>query len=173
MHNSAILRLACGVAIVAFLQACPVQAAATPGQLKIEFTTTPVAGKFSPKHVLAVWVTDAQTNFVRTLELRATRRARYLSAWQAARKDEVSVDGVTGATVTQHQTHQVAWDSKNLKGEVVPNGTYLVFLELTSQHAPGAVAVFPILKGPAVQTKQFPKRDGCEKATLTFVPDSK
>ena len=173
MYISAILRLACGVAIVAFLQASPVQAASTPGQLKMEFTTTPVAGKFSPKHVLAVWVTDAQTNFVRTLELRATRRARYLSAWHAARKDEVSVDGVTGATITQHQTHQVTWNGKNLKGDVAPDGTYLVFLELTSQHAPGPVVVFPISKGPNVQTKQFPKRDGCEQATLTFTPDFK
>jgi hypothetical protein len=134
----------------------------------LEFSTRPVEGKYSPKHVLAVWVCDADNHYLKTLQLNAAKRKKYLSVWQAARGTDQPVDGVSGATLTQHKAHKVVWDGTDAKGQPVPDGRYRFVVEYTSHHAAGPTATFEFIKGPKAETREYPATDHFANAKVTF-----
>lgn len=121
----------------------PPAAASTPpagtaatGKVAVDFT--PVApipvGQYSPRNVLAVFVTDANNNLVRTLfATPAGPRALYLRRWRQLAGN--LADGFTGATIntaTKPATAPFMWDMKNRAGVVVPNGNYKVWFEVAT-----------------------------------------
>ncbi len=98
--------------------------------LSFDVTTVTYRGRFGPKNVGAVWVMNAQNQFVKTLEVWAGIRANHLVNWQrqaAANK----VDAVTAATIGNHRAHLTKWDCRDAKGAVVPNGQYKMVVEFT------------------------------------------
>lgn len=165
-----LLALAPSLAALTCAVPWPTRAASTDGVVTLEFTTTEAPGKYSPKHVLAVWVADARTNLLQTLEVRGGKRQKYLPTWLAARGENTTVDGVTGATLGQHQAHRVTWNCRDHKGALMPDGSYLLFVELTSKNGAGPVAVFPFAKGPQTQSLRYPKQTACGEASLAFKP---
>jgi len=114
----------------------------------LEFSTKATGGKYQPKHVLAVWIADARSNLVATLEKRATKRQKYLTAWNAARGTNVVVDGVSGATMQAHAPHTAAWNGLDAAGKPAPDGPYFFVVEFTDFHGQGPLALFPFTKGP-------------------------
>ncbi|MEI7731390.1 MAG: DUF2271 domain-containing protein [Verrucomicrobiota bacterium] len=146
-------------------------AAATDGTAWLEFTTLSEGWAHSPNHVLAVWITDARTNFITTVLKHGNNRAQHLSTWNAARRGNADVDGVSGATLTSHGVITAAWNCRNRKGTTVPDGTYLFFAEFTEGDFQGPRAVFSFVKGPQAQSTQLARQGNFKAIKVSFVPE--
>ena len=133
-------QVVCGVLLFA-LPAFSCLAEATAGRAILRLTTAAAGGKYSPRHVLAVWVTDEKGAFVKTLEVRARKHGKQLREWRKATqdRDDALVDAVTGATLKRHETRDVAWDCRDARGNVVPDGVYRIFVEFTEKQGRGPV----------------------------------
>ncbi|MEI7732049.1 MAG: DUF2271 domain-containing protein [Verrucomicrobiota bacterium] len=148
-------------------------ATATEGTATLEFTTVNPHGKYSPKNVLAVWVTDANTNFVKTITRFGGKRQKYLGAWNQARAGLAAVDGSTGATLSSHGTRTATWDGCDGKQQSMPDGKYRFVVEFTDHNGGGPLAVFPFEKGMATPKQVFPDQKNFTKIQVTFVPGRK
>ena len=73
------------------------------GTMTFTVKTVTADGKYSPRHVLAIWVEDAD-GFVLSRKLRAEKRKQYLYTWNDKSGGDVT-DANTGATLSSHQTH--------------------------------------------------------------------
>lgn len=148
-------------------------AEATEGSAKLEFSTVSPGGKYGPKHVLAVWVTDARTNLVKTICRYGNKRQKHLVAWNETRGGDNAVDGVTGATRSSHDELSVTWNGRDAANKPLPDGTYLFFVEFTESNRQGPALVLPIAKGPKPESKTFPDQPGFKKIRATFAPAEK
>ncbi|MCF8297064.1 MAG: DUF2271 domain-containing protein [Saprospiraceae bacterium] len=124
--------------------------AQTVGHVIFNFKTVSAGGNYAPKHVLAVWVEDANGNFVKTNIVRANARKKYLYTWKA-KSNENTTDAITGSTISTHQTHSVFWNCRDISGNLVADGDYKIFVEFTSEHAQGPVTSVTFTKGPSPQ----------------------
>lgn len=118
----------------------------TEGTLTFAVRTVTANGNFSPRHVLAIWVEDAD-GFVLTRKLNADRRKQYLYTWNGTSGGDVT-DATTGATLSSHQSHSVSWDCRDKDGALVPDGEYTVYAEFTEAHAQGPLKTLSFTKGP-------------------------
>lgn len=110
--------------------------AQTDGSATFQVTTVTAGGTYAPRNVMAIWVTDANSNFVKTLKRQAQTQMRWLSRWGASSKSNV-VDGITGATLSSHQAHAVTWNCRDTNNVVVADGTYRIFVEFTEFNGAG------------------------------------
>jgi hypothetical protein len=115
-------------------------------KLTVDFTTVTFKGQYAPKNVGAVWITNDQDVFVKTLERWAVKRSKYLVKWKAASNANV-VDAVTGATRSQHGPHSLSWDGTDVSGDLVPDGTYRVYMEFTEKNGAGPWTSIDVVKG--------------------------
>jgi hypothetical protein len=124
--------------------------------LKFVFTTVDNHGNYSPNNVSAVWVTNSQSQFVRTLEENGRRRQTHLTQWEASSRG-VTVDAVTGATNTAPRVHTAPWDCNDKTHAGVPPGTYTVHAEFATGNSgtpPSIEMPFQVGSGP--ETLQLP-----------------
>jgi hypothetical protein len=111
--------------------------------LKLSFTTSNVAnGKYNPKHIVAVWVCDANNKYVKTLLVYAEERKKYLEKWTGSSGGD-RTDAVSGATLNAHRSHSVTWNMKNFANQTVQNGNYKLCMEITSNDAKGPYREIP------------------------------
>jgi hypothetical protein len=147
----------------------------TEGQLVVDFSSTPVGGAWTPANVGAVWIEWVDPSdpkdfkkerFVRTLEKWAETRLESLETWSArACTTIVTPDVVSTATLADHKTpHHSTWDTKDINGQVVPDGQYKVYIEVTEFEEQGPVASFEFTKGPTPQMP--PSQDGANYTGL-------
>lgn len=115
-------------------------------KLTLDFTTVTFKGEYAPKNVGAVWITNDQNVFVKTLERWAVKRSKYLVKWKAASGSNV-VDAVTGATRSKHGPHSLSWDGTDVSGNLVPDGTYRVYMEFTEKNGAGPWTSIDVVKG--------------------------
>ncbi len=118
----------------------------TEGTMTFSVRTVTANGNYSPRHVLAIWVEDAD-GFVLTRKLNADRRKQYLYTWNGTSGGNVT-DATTGATLSSHQSHSVTWDCRDKDGALVPDGEYTVYVEFTDAHAQGPLTMLSFTKGP-------------------------
>lgn len=104
-------------------------------------TTASPGGNYSPRNIGAIWIEDSDGNFIKTIKLWAERRKQYLYIWNNTSSGN-TVDAVTSATLSSHQIHEVVWNTENYLGEIVPNGTYQLKIEMTDKHSQGPIATF-------------------------------
>ncbi len=109
------------------------------------FKTVSEGGSYAPKHVLAVWIEKGDGTFVRTLFLRANARKQYLYTWNN-KSGGNTTDANTGATISQHTTHTVQWNCRDLSGNFVADGDYKFVVEYTDKHAQGPKYEVPFTK---------------------------
>jgi len=111
--------------------------AQTDGTLSFTIRTiAKTSSNYSPKHVLAMWVEDANGKLVKNLELSAAKRKQYLYTWNA-KSGGNAVDITSGSTLSSHITHTKTWNCRDKAGVLVPDGTYKIITEFTSEHAQG------------------------------------
>ena len=127
----------------------------TPGKLTFTVKTVTNNSTYSPKNVFAIWIKDAQGNFVVSRKVMANNRKQHLVKWNASSAGN-SVSAITGSTLTSHQTHTVMWDGKNASGVEVADGIYQIWVEYTSTNSNTNGNLGPFLtvefdKGPAIQ----------------------
>ena len=142
--------------------------ATTGGLLTFTVRTVTDNGTYSPKHVLAIWVEDAN-GFVKTRKAMANQRKQYLYTWKAASNYNV-VDAITGPTLTTHQTHTVTWNCTDLLGNIVPDGDYTVWVEFTGKHAQGPLYNITFAKGPNAQSFSPADETYFKDIQLDFIP---
>jgi hypothetical protein len=120
----------------------------TSGSVHLQFTTRPTGQKYSPRHVMAVWVADAKGGFVRTLMLRAKRQRGRLLTWQksAAGNTAGLTDATTGATLRLHETITLDWDCRDAAGKPVPDGSYQIMIEFSERNGAGPVTPWGYLR---------------------------
>ncbi len=116
--------------------ATPTLFSQTKGTATLEFLTRSGQNKYSPKHVLAVWIVAEDGKFIRTLKLAGKRRKKYLKTWKKS-SDGNMVDAVTSATLKKHEKQTIEWDCKDSEGNLVPDGIYEIRIEFTDAHVQG------------------------------------
>ena len=124
----------------------------TPCTLKVSFTTVPQAKRWTPKNVGAVWISDPQNRYVRTLEVWAAERVTSLGLYVNKTCRLPDADVVTGATLVDHSIPHTkdTWNCKDVMGNVVPDGTYSVFIEVAETETEyGATSTITFPKGTA------------------------
>ena len=119
--------------------------ASTDGTVTFSVQTVTNGATYSPKNVLAIWVKDAQGNFVISRKVMAANRKQHLVKWVASSNNNV-VNATTGATLPNHQTHNISWDCRDVNGNLVPDGTYEIWVEYTSRNSASGGAVGPFTK---------------------------
>lgn len=141
--------------------------------MELTFTTVNYGGRYAPRNVSAVWVTDPQGAFVRTLEENGRIREQHLGAWEAASGGN-TVDAVTGATNAGPREHQASWDCTDTSKADVPPGKYTVSAEFTSDNTGGVFGPpAPLLQvqfdvGSGPQTLSVPDNGYFTGVSLTY-----
>lgn len=118
-------------------QDVPPEQLQTPGKLTVSFeTTAPAGGKYANKNIHVVWIENADGKFVKTLNLWANKRAKHLALWAAAAADRAKdIQARTGATLTAYGMYTSTWDGTDASGKLMPDGNYVIRLELTNDNA--------------------------------------
>lgn len=117
--------------------------------LSFSVLTKAIGGEYAPRNVGAVWITTSTGTFVKTLEMWARQRLKYLTLFQQ-QTNRNSVDALTSATLSMHRVHNLTWNLKDLSGNVVPDGMYNIVIE-TSDHDTVSHTI-PFMKGSSATT---------------------
>ena len=128
-------------------------------ELEVSFTTESLGGRYAPKNVGAVWVTDSGGKLVKSLEVWARIRLRYLTGYAAAR-GSARADVTATATMTNHKPHTASWDLKDAGGDAVPPGEYTLHAELTDTHMAGKTVTIPFDTSAGATTIEPPDSPG-------------
>jgi hypothetical protein len=95
-----------------------------------DVTTLAQGGFYQPRNIGAIWVQDSSGKFVKSLEVWAGIRSRYLSKYSAARGG-MPVDVTASATLNSHRAHHAMWNLKDRSGQAAPPGKYTLVIEVT------------------------------------------
>ncbi len=120
------------------------------GNVSFTVKTVSYGGDRAPKNIVAIWVEDKDGNFIKTRLLLADRRKQWLITWNEKSKGS-TVDAVTGATLNDHQSHNIEWDCTDESGALVEDGDYKIVVEFTEEHAQGPMTSVTFTKGPEPQ----------------------
>jgi len=106
------------------------------GTVSFNVTTNRTFQNYDPRNIMAIWITDDSDNFVQTLKKRAANRQQYLYKWIAS-SSQNTVNAITGATLSSHQTHNLNWNCQDVNGNIVPDGWYKIRCEFTTRNGQG------------------------------------
>jgi hypothetical protein len=123
----------------------------TAGNFNFSVTTASTGG-YSPNHLIAIWIEDNSPVFVKTRVLYSSlSNLDHLGTW-ISRSGSNTVDATSGATLTTHGTVSFIWNGTDISGNVVPDGTYNVWVEMawaSSLTTGKSVNSYSFSKGPA------------------------
>ncbi len=149
--------------------------AQTTGQLNITTSTSSAGGNYAPRNIVAIWVEDANGNFVKTLLAYAQNRRTHLNTWQAATAAAGTefnvVDAITGSTRTSHGTRTCSWNATDYNGLLVPDGTYSIWMELTDKNATGNFSSFEFVKGSEAVNLTPANVPSFANISIDWIPD--
>lgn len=141
----------------------------TPGTVTFTVTTSSNGGKYAPKHVLAIWIKNSSGTFIRTSKMMSQKETKYLYQWKASSSLN-TVDAITGATLTSHQTHTITWNCKDLNNNVVPDGTYQFWIEFADADSQGPYAHFDFNKSTTALNTNYPNQSKFSGVNITYTP---
>jgi len=153
----------------------------TEGIVMVTFSTQVIGQAWQPANVGAVWIewidpTDPtnfmKERFVRTLEKWADLRTDSLETWTTRTcANKTDPDVVTQATRVDHnQPHMGRWDTKDVNGQVVPDGDYKLYIEVTEYEEQGPLSSYKFTKGPTAQMLTLPDGPTNKGLILTYTP---
>jgi uncharacterized protein (TIGR03382 family) len=168
----------------AFAVAALILGAATPsaeakGSVKVTFTTNPVPAPnntYSPANVVAAWIQNQGGTFIKTVGRWADVRKPHLVAWTAA-AGATDADAVTGASRASHaQPLTVLWNLRDRQGNLVPDGTYTIRLEVAEDNSTtqgqNNQGTFTFIKGPTPQNQTGLTNGGFSNVSIEFDPNA-
>lgn len=127
----------------------------TYGHLNVSVSTSEAGGNYAPRNIVAIWVEDENGNFVKTLMAYAQNRITHINTWQASTNAAGSeynvVDAITGATRNSHATRACLWNGLDYNQNLMPDGTYYLWMELTDKNNTGNYSSFEFIKGENMQ----------------------
>ncbi len=159
--------LASLVLLGSLVSAAPVEKL-TPGSFVVSFQTQSYQGRYAPRNVLAVWIVDANNNYVKDLAVYGNKYATKLGRWRQD-SGKARPDATTGATRKQHEEVSVVWDGTDAKGNALPNGEYKVRIEYTETNRQGPAFQIPIEKGKEAGTREVKGNDHFSHITVQCV----
>jgi hypothetical protein len=113
-------------------------AASDLSALSFDVTTAPQGGKYKPKNIGAIWIQSGSGQFVKSLEVWAKTRRKYLTKYNAAvGGSSAAIDVTASATLSSHKAHHVSWNLTDKSGAAVPAGKYTLWVEVTDADAAG------------------------------------
>jgi hypothetical protein len=106
------------------------------GKCSFTFSVTTVTanGRYAPRNVGAIWITNSGGTFVKTLDVWGTIRLSNATAWVNASRD-VTTDAVTGATRGSHGPLSAHWDCTDSTEQPVAPGSYTVSVTFAEDDA--------------------------------------
>jgi hypothetical protein len=116
------------------------------GMLRFTVLTKTLNGRYSPKNIGAIWIERASGEFVKTLELWAATRVRWLARWRAESGSN-KVDAMTSATLRSHVMHTASWNLTDASHNAVAPGDYKVVVEMTDHDGNGDSTEVPFTVG--------------------------
>jgi len=141
---------------------------ATTGLL-ISATTSSSGGQYTPKNVVAIWVTDNSDKFVKTLYVKAAQRVSDLTKWKSVSSSN-KTDASTGATRDGHGTIYATWNGTDINKKVVADGTYKIWMEMTENSGAGPNTSFTFVKGATAETKTPANGANFSNITSNWMP---
>jgi hypothetical protein len=115
--------------------------------LVFQVTTVTFNGSYAPRNVGAIWISDANARFVKSLNVWAQKRIRHLTQWESVAMGN-TVDAVTSATAGSHGTRTGKWNCTGLDHQPVPDGKYSINVEFTERNSTGRLmAPLSFVKG--------------------------
>jgi hypothetical protein len=121
------------------------------GMLQFTVLTKTLNGEYSPKNIGAIWIARSSGEFVKTLEVWASTRVRYLSRWRGESGSN-KVDAVTSATLKSHVSHTARWNLTDSSRAAVAPGEYKVIVEMTDHEGAGDTTEVPFTLGQPFST---------------------
>ena len=109
----------------------------TDGALAFSVLTATYNGQYRPRNAGAIWITNSQNQFVKTIKKWASNYEYTLIRWIASSGHNV-VGAITSASYNTHQTHNVTWNGTNHQGNQMPDGEYKINIEFTEHNASSA-----------------------------------
>jgi hypothetical protein len=148
--------------------------AAAQGSLSVTYNTQSHGGPYAPAHVVVAWVEDRNGAFVSTISRWASVRSAHLVAW-SQKAGASDTDAVSGASRISHTAPITAtWDLRNRAGQIVPDGTYTIRMELadsnsstTQQNAQGT---FTFTKNTTGSEQTGLSNGGFANVSITYTP---
>lgn len=110
--------------------------------LAFDVTTSAVGYRYQPKNIGAIWIQDQNGKLVKSLEVWARTRRRWLTRYQSQLAGS-AVDVTASATLSNHRAHHVTWDLKDKSGATVAPGSYTLAMELTDGDQTGRMNTVP------------------------------
>jgi hypothetical protein len=105
------------------------------GKCTFSFSATTVTanGHYHPNNAGAIWITDSQNVFVKTLRTWSNKYRGEATAWvQSSNRN--TTDAVTGATRV-HGPIDATWNCTNVSGAAVADGQYTVHITFAEADA--------------------------------------
>jgi MYXO-CTERM domain-containing protein len=150
------------------------------GSVRITFTTTTSGGNYAPNNVVAAWIQNGGGAHQRTVGLWSAVRTQHLVAYRAAAglndSNQLPADAVSEASRLNYQgALTVIWNLRDKAGNVVPDGTYTIRLELADENSTTAgqnnQGTFTFVKGPNPQVQTGLANGGFTGVTVDFDPN--
>ncbi len=143
----------------------------TGGTVTFSVTTVSNGGQYTPENIVAIWIKNSAGTFIRSMKVMAAQRIQYLYQWKLSSSMN-TVNAITGATLSTHQTHVVSWNCKDKNNSaLVPDGDYEFWVEFTDDDLQGPVTHYTFTKGSASQNINFPDASRFVNVSLVYTPD--
>jgi len=143
-------------------------------RLRVQVTTSAAGGRYAPRNIAAIWISEEGGRFVKTLAVWAEKRAKYLSQWNAATAAALQpgsrTDAISGATQSAHGVRSASWNCQDTTGMLRADGTYRVCFELTDRDGPGPLDCVAFSKGSLAWSTQPPDVPSFASRVLEFEP---
>jgi hypothetical protein len=99
-----------------------------------DVTTVTARGRYAPVNVGAIWISDAQSKFVKTLRWWGRVRLSNATAWTQATGSN-KTDAVSGASRTSHGQLNATWDCTDVGKNAVADGQYVAHVTFAESDA--------------------------------------
>ncbi|MGD8862059.1 MAG: DUF2271 domain-containing protein [Myxococcales bacterium] len=144
----------------------------TPGMVEVEFETASYGGFYAPLNCGAVWIEDDEGRYVATPMIWAGVRRRNIFIWNARRCQTDGPDVISAATLDDHSgTRELSWDTRDHMGRVVPDGSYVLNIEVTEDEFNyGRRAEIPFEKGTDPVSLSPADTESVMNLMLTYTP---
>lgn len=169
-----------GVVVLLILLGVAAPRAHAKGSVIVTFRTSqPPTATYAPNNVVALWFQNAGGTHMRTLGRWADVRKGYLLAYGQSSGnvgETLGLDAITSASrLAYNETLTVIWNLKDKAGNVVPDGTYTIRLELASSNATTVAnnneGTFTFVKGPTAQMQTGLASGGFSNVTIDYDPN--
>jgi hypothetical protein len=169
------LSILCALAL-AVLWHTPAHAADTAGTATLTVQLSSAGGNYAPRHVVAVWVTNAALGYVKCLWKDGSgwtgEGTTHLTKLKAARGSSTVLDGHSGATINTYNLFTVTWNCSNANNTALaPDGVYYFHVETTDRNGAGPYSGgLPMVKGPTPFSTNYPNQTYIKNLALHFTP---